>query len=566
MHKNKTILSIIFFYALLILIFWITTPVGDDTMFHLLRIGELAKELNRGLGFPIYIFRDVYYYYGYPIPIFYCCLFLYPFSLLVCLGLKVVAAYKLMVITILLSSFFSSYFCLLKWKQDKKFALVGAFIYGIQPYFLIDLFVRAAIGEAMVFIFIPFVLLGFFLIVRSKGSYLAIFYLAFGMTGIICSHVISSVLMIIVLAILFVIELFKKQISSKTIGSLLLSAIICLCISIGYIAPLLEQMLGTSFLAEGSGHFINSSINIISMVLPMHLSIVLSSLMHTSLTHSQIGGAVIVMICFSIYTWLAGYYQHFTKLIKLLLCLYYSLSILLVINIVWIPIGKIFGFMQFTWRIFIIISVIGATAIILSLKEISEKKFYKMCLQITMLSSIYVLVVFFSYFGFKNILNPIINGDLDGSSSKIVYTTETSDDLYLPKALNQNLSEKPREIGISQEVSIDYDYFVNTTGGSVTLAIKDNSNSEDQWIEFPFLMYKGYSAINRTTNEEYAIRMSANGFVEVMIPRNETGEVCVSYTGTMIQQFSFYISIISLLILLTLFIYVKKNKVRQFML
>lgn len=558
MHKNKTILSIIIFYSVLILSFWITTPVGDDTMFHLLRIGELAKEMNRGLGFPIYIFRDVYYYYGYPIPIFYCCLFLYPFSLLVCLGLKVIVAYKLMVSSVLLASFFSSYYCLFKWNNNKQLALTGAFIYGIQPYFLIDLFVRAAIGEAMVFIFFPFVLLGFFLIVRSKGDIIAILYLAVGMAGIICSHVISTVLTVIVLTILFVIEVFKRHMSIKKIGTILLSVIICSCLSIGYVAPLLEQMLGASFRAEGAGHFINSSINIISMILPMHLSIALSSLMHTAIIPSQIGGAIIVMICFSIFTWLTGYHHRFTKMIKFLLCLYYLSTISLMTNIVWAPIGKVLGFMQFTWRIFIVISMIGTATIILSLKEVQEKEFNKKCVIIATVSAAYVLIVFFSYFGFRNYLH------ID-SNSDIVYTTETSDDLYLPKTLNQTLSESPREICISDETAIDYSYYVDTDNGSITLNIENNSSANDQWIEFPFLMYKGYCAINSTTNEKYNIRMSANGFVEVMIPRNVVGSVIVSYTGTFIQQISFYISILSMLILITFSIYKKMNKGRHFM-
>lgn len=551
--------SIVAFYLSIIAIFCIINPIGDDMMFHLLRIGELGNELRRGSAFPVYMYRDVYSYFGYPLPIFYCSFFLYPFAALVCMGASAIFAYKIMVIVIMLGVFFSAYFSLMRWRNNTEFAMAGAFVYGIQPYFLIDLFVRAAIGEAFAFIFIPIVLLGFWLAISGENNIEAVIGLALGMTGIVCSHVISTFLMIITLAVIFVIECIRRKVSIKVLFRLCMSALICLFLSLWYVAPLVEQMLTMTFRAEDTNNFAKGTVDFISLLIPMHMNLVVSSVFHIDLRPVQVGGAILVVIAFVIYAYLSGIWHKLPQKVKVLLVMCGVLTICLMIPVIWIPLGKVIGFIQFPWRIFIIISVIGTMSIVLTLDANRDNVFYKNVLTISMVSAVYVLITFFAYFMLRGVLYNVTGGSLGSADTRVVYTTETSDDLYLSSYVSDELFSENRSISLPENGTIDYGYVIDTDEGKVVLSISQNQSDSGQWVEFPFLMYKGYAARNVNDQTEYQVRMSQRGLVEVLIPAGTVGDVVVSYVGTVVQAVSFYVSVISIVALIVLLLILRKG-------
>lgn len=558
-RKNKLVTIGALFYMAIIVSYCTITPIGDDMMFHLMRIGELAKEFDRGMGFPVYMFRDVYSYYGYPIPIFYCSFFLYPFAVLVCLGLEALAAYKVMVIAILISAYFSAFFCLKRWRGDKPLAIAGAFVYGIQPYFLIDLFVRSAIGEALAFIFIPLVLLGFWLVISKGNDIEAITYLAVGMTGIICSHVITTVLMTIMLVAILVTECIKRKITLGIVLRLLVAAGLCLLLSLWFIAPLLEQILTMTFRAEAGNGFVNESVDLVSLILPMHLNIVLSSATHIYFRPVQVGGAVLLLIAFVIYLVSRGYLKLISQKAKFLIDLYFFLVICLMVPYIWTSLGNVLGFIQFPWRIYVICSVIGSMAIILALDSVRKREFYKGVLTICTISAVYVLITFFAYFMLRGMLYNVTVGRIGTENVGVVYTTETSDDLYLSDRVSSDTFANDRIVSVQAGDKIASDYTIDTKSGVVSMTITDNNCDTMQWVEFPFLMYKGYIAYNEDDHSEYSVRMSDKGLVEVLIPEHAVGKIIVYYSGTGIQKTSFYISTCSIAIWVIILILARKG-------
>lgn len=551
---KKVILFFSVFYLGIIIAFWLATPVGDDMMFHLLRVGELGREMKRDNAIPVYMYRDVYYNYGYPIPIFYCSLFLYPFAFLVRLGMREILAYKIMITAVFIATFVVSYCCLLRWKRDNELAFAGAIVFGLQPYFLIDLFVRSAIGEAFVFVFIPIVLLGFLLVFYGVNNLEAILCLAVGMMGVICSHVISTFLVLSVLLCMFAFMCFKGQINGRVIFRILSAAFICLMLSLWYVAPLLEQLVTMEFRAEKVNDLASGTVGIVSLIIPMHMNLVLSSILHIDLQPSQIGGATFIMIAFVVYNAIIGKLRKLPSKVKCLMVLYCFGIAILMMPFVWNLLGGIIGFIQFPWRIYIIISVIGTSIMILSLDTVREQSYYRGIMSICAVSASFVLITIFMYFMLRGTLYTITGGKIGEPSSGIEYSKETSDDLYLSKKVTYNLSDRKRIVSIQDEGELECEYDIDSEKGQVELLISGNQNDSDIWVEFPFLMYKGYRASNESNMAVYEIRMSQNGLVEVKIPAKAVGRIVVSYYGTIVQRISFYISTISVLLLLTVWL------------
>ncbi|SDA73087.1 hypothetical protein SAMN02910275_02443 [Butyrivibrio sp. INlla18] len=538
---DKTKYISIGFMILLCVLYWICEPIGVDMPFHMLRIGELGKEIARDGTFPVYMFKDVYYGYGYPIPIFYCATFLYPFALLVSVGLSEIVAYKIMVVTLLWATFFCAYFCAKAWYKDKDYSFVAAFLYAAQPYFLMDLFVKASIGEAFAFLFIPLIILGYCFIMKTDQKIKGSIILACGMAGLVCSHVISTVLVTIALAIWFIVDFIKNSQKIKVLISIVLSAILCACISAGYILPMLEQLLNDRYYAQTSAKLSSIPQSVLGIFIPMHAAKALSMVTGIDVPMSEVGGALIPVALVFIYLFAKGKIKDLKRTDKILIAIYCGIVVSMTVRFVWIPLESIFGFMQFTWRIYLIAAVIGTALFILLTQREYNCKFTRVQVLITIFSGIYVLAVCFGYFGAKRLSNATVN------RSTIEYSSETGDILYISQKTDP-YSIKDMERIVTSDDNVEFTYEVNEVSEVISINIDKNTSEKEAHFEVPFLFYKGYEAYYKDDNEKLEINQSNNALVEITVPAGNTGEIEVKYTGTKLQKFSLYFSTITMLI------------------
>lgn len=551
---NKTKYVSIGFMILLCVLYWICEPIGVDMPFHMLRIGELGKEIARDGSFPVYMFIDVYYGYGYPIPIFYCATFLYPFALLVRVGVSEIVAYKIMVVTLLWSTFFCTYFCAQAWYKDKDYSFVAAFLYAAQPYFLMDLFVKASIGEAFAFLFIPLIILGYCFIMKRDQNIKGIIILACGMAGLVCSHVISTVLVTTALAIWFMVDFIKNNQKIKVLISVVLSAILCACISAGYILPMLEQLLNDKYYAQTSAKLSSIPQNVLGIFIPMHAAKALSMVTGIDVPMSEVGGAIIPVVLVVVYLISKGKIKELKRTDKILLVIFCGIVVSMTVRFVWIPLELLFGFMQFTWRIYLIAAVIGTALSILLIQRENNCKFTRVQVFITIISGIYVLTVCFGYFGAKKLSYASEN------KSVIEYSSETGDILYISQKIDPYSIKDMERTVIADDDNVEFKYEINKNVGEVSIIIDQNTSEKEVHFEVPFLFYKGYEAYLKKGNEKFEVSQSDNALVEITVPAGKTGEIVVKYAGTKLQKMSLYFSmVITLIVVIGYYLFFVRN-------
>lgn len=216
---------------------------GHDTIFHLERIESIAVGLNAG-NFPVNLYPYMYNGYGYPAGYFYPDLFLYIPAILIVIGLDTVTAYNLFLFAIIIFGAiiacisFEAFFKSLNIDDAKLYGYVAGSIYAGCFYRLLDIYIRAAIGEALAMCFAPFALVSFYLTIKNKKN--AWIGVVISFSCILQSHILSS-LMIFCAYILMCICFFKTILNKEILSSLLKIIFFIIILNIWKYAPFISM-------------------------------------------------------------------------------------------------------------------------------------------------------------------------------------------------------------------------------------------------------------------------------------------------------------------------------------
>lgn len=215
--------------------------VGHDLPFHLLRIEAISQGLSFGT-FPVKLHPLWANGHGYAVGIFYGDAFLYIPAFLRLLGFSIQSAYKLFAALINLGTILCSYYAFRRIFSNDKSGLLGCLAYTLAPYRLMDLYTRASVGEYTAMMVLPLILCGFYMIFRrseTEPCWKDVLLTAFGLTGLIQSHILSSVMIgfvIILVCILLLRRIFRRQ----TILPLLSAAGLTILLNLNFIVPFLD--------------------------------------------------------------------------------------------------------------------------------------------------------------------------------------------------------------------------------------------------------------------------------------------------------------------------------------
>lgn len=216
--------------------------VGHDLPFHLLRIEGIYHGILQG-SFPVKIHPVWAQDYGYAVGIFYGDAFLYLPAFLRIMGLSVQEAYKVFAAAINLGTVLITYYCFRRIFQSSYTGLLASALYTLSIYRLSDVYTRASIGEYLAMMFLPMVLCGFYLVFTTKDPkehrlpYAAL--IAFGLTGIVQSHILSCEMLILFVVLLCLI-LLRKILKFQTFITLALAAGLTLFMNLGFLVPFLS--------------------------------------------------------------------------------------------------------------------------------------------------------------------------------------------------------------------------------------------------------------------------------------------------------------------------------------
>ncbi len=218
---------------------------GHDIVFALLRIEGDYLELKSG-SFPVRLESFCLRGYGYPISIYYGDIFLYFPAFLRMLGYSVVNAWKSYILFINILTAFLSYYSFSKMSGSKRNALILACAYSVSPYRLSNLYVRAACGEFTAMTFYPVIAMSLYKIYTEELTSEKIrkysTCLAFGISAVLCSHILSTEMLAYTLVLLAII-LLKRTLSHGIFRTLTLSLAKTLLLSAYFLIPFLDYYI-----------------------------------------------------------------------------------------------------------------------------------------------------------------------------------------------------------------------------------------------------------------------------------------------------------------------------------
>lgn len=219
-------------------------PAGDDWKFHANQILEISYNIKHGNFFPItytYTFKRI----GYLLEAFYPWLMLLPFSIFRNITSNINVAIGLGYAFYIFIALNLVYHVINKILKNEKQAILTSIIYSFSGYILTDCFKRMALGEILAMIFLPVAVYGFYAVFFGNKKDWP--YLAFGMSAIILSHILSTFIVSIFFVILLIILFHLVNDRKERLIRLGYSILTCIASSAIFLLPFAEQQVYQKF-------------------------------------------------------------------------------------------------------------------------------------------------------------------------------------------------------------------------------------------------------------------------------------------------------------------------------
>lgn len=188
MSSNKKNILIILFVAVIVMLPLLINkdyPISDDSDFHIANITSTIETMDDFV--PDDILPNLFGNYGVGVRQFYPILghtFIAYFSKIT--TIDVMTSLKITHTIVLFLSGLTMYYFALHLCKNKKYALFSSIIYMLFPYHLSEIYIRDALGESLLFIFLPMILNGLSYLFEDKKKFYFLFCL--GYIGGMLSH------------------------------------------------------------------------------------------------------------------------------------------------------------------------------------------------------------------------------------------------------------------------------------------------------------------------------------------------------------------------------------------
>ena len=206
-----------------------------DTQAHLKRIEGIANGI-RDRQLPVLVGPNYANQYG-ELVILNPDLFLYIPAFLRLLNVSIPTAYSFYMILVNVATAIAALVCAERLFGSVRWAIIASIIYLVEPFRLfvmLGLGAGAGMGTAMVFL--PFVITGIIEVLNHEGMRWK--YLAVGLWGAACSHVLSFALAAL-FVLIYTLFHFKSLKDRNVIGSVIKATVLFFVLSIGMLAPFL---------------------------------------------------------------------------------------------------------------------------------------------------------------------------------------------------------------------------------------------------------------------------------------------------------------------------------------
>lgn len=501
---------------------------GDDMSYHLNRIISINEEISAG-EFPVLIHSRLLEGFGYANPLFYPELFLYIPAILLHIGFGTIISYKLFLLLIAFATVLITYFSANKILKNKSISWTVTLLYVLSTYRLGDIYIRGALGEILAFTFLPLVLAGLYEIIFGENK--KWWLICLGVVGIVNSHVLTSIMILIVIMVIVIINIKTILTDKKRFKNLFLAGIICVLLSVSFVLPYLEQISDNTFqmVQNVDGESLKSTASSFQDLFNNNIS---------GVGHEFTTGILLIIFPIFILKCKNINYKENPFLMQILILGIVSLIIRTKI-FPWERL-ELLKIIQFPFRISIVTTLFLSFISGYAIYEVFENK-----KDMVIIMQIIIIVVV----GIQ-----LLNINTNPKNANWYYDTimfyPYGYGEYIPVPFNSNIKEV---FNVYQEdIKIDY--------------IKKNSRVEfyydsdsDFRVHVPIAYYKGYVAYITDSNENKTnLKVEKNEYGHVVISNDEniSGNVIVEYKMTIIQAIGYIISTITFIALI---IYIMRN-------
>ena len=552
-YKHLLLYSLLLSLFVCLVFFNSGIVTGADMSFHLSRFSGIISAIQDH-QFPIAIYPYKNFGFGYGSPLFYCDFFLIiPAIIWYIFKFPIITTYKFLVFIFVFFTAYTSSFVTYHIFKSKKSALVAPIILLGSEYYLVDLYIRSAVGEIIAISFFP--LLFYFVyewIIEKKDNYIS---LGLSFACIILSHNISFLLAVVTFGLFIILNIKTLLIDRQRIVVLIKATIIGFLLSLFFIMPLLEQYFSMYLRVHQSviNTFGGKSLNIVELFSDFIFQTFLKEDFIDIVGKTKSLGLVAIVPVIIYF-----FVKNKNKYINQLLVIY---ILYLIMSTVYFPIEKIpfLNFLQFSTRLYIVVPVIASFIVAYSINKIKYSKGILLVIALYFIINTSVLFininnakdkVFFpenatmkeifeeeKYFKYKSI-------DADWNWYELGNAEYLPDHYFLYPKEDKCIDDK-----YSNQISCT----LQRNGTHVQFDLNLNNDTE---IQLPLTWYKGYVAyeVGNDGNIINYISTFPNQFKGKVALNAFKGEhaYVVEYRSTKMQKLSATISILSAFVVLIL--------------
>ena len=536
--------------TIMMMFFYSPLCVSGDFYVHFNRLIVLMEAMKDG-SFPYYMDYHIMDSYGYLIKGFYSDFLLIPFAIIGNLSSDTTAY---------LSIIFISTFCCGIWMyaainritKNNYIALITSLLYTFCTYRVFDIYIRGALGEILSFTFIPLIIWGSYEII--KGDYKKWYIFTIGISLLLYSHLISTVLTSCVIGIFFLLNFKNLWKDKKRIKYFIISILVCLPLTAYYLFPMLELMASNKFYFQDN--------KLVEGIIGFKMNEMIAGIFNSVSLRSEglfpkLGAILSFFVFLRIFVSRKNKHIRFADTCTVIGIILFVMTFP---QFPWhIPPFSFVSVIQFPWRLLeytsLMFSISGGIYAYYLLKTYTQK-----CILLVAILAIYLLIFNSDSIHYRTYI-------CMNTKPTIAYNTTFRGIIggeYLPANLPSNNFEYP-----NPEIYNDY---VHERGkiikwenqkNEITEFVKDKGhitfdaaiNTKDN-LELPLVYYIGYKTY--LNDELIPYEQSENGLIQ--IPLSESGKVEVIYTGSVIQTISYYTTIISIIMLILFILYARYYK------
>ena len=524
---------------------------GHDIEYHLERILALSIELKNG-QFPVRMQGCLLDGYGYASSLLYGDIFLYIPAVLHILYVPLQDAYKIYVILVNTATCIVAWYCFRKISSTNWIGLFSSFCYTLSAYRLVNIYVRAAVGEYSAMVFFPLLFLGIWNILTAENKERIRWHeytpLSVGFAGLIQTHVLSCELagLFVIFAL---IGFWKRTFRKNTILALLKAGILGLSLSLWFLAPFLEYMQEdlkvfsrTLDVMQISGAYLAQILNPLFPGTGDNVLGGMTAEMPLSLGLLPVAGLFLYFWYRSVYGVGSTQNERIAGTVSFLAVLAIGFSLPC---FPWDTLKNMSGGLaryvcvaQFPWRYLAIATVLLTGVLAIMIRIWSETGKERLIREGSVILGSISMVITCSFY--MNYLNQ--SGQLSYYNEQDIGLSQIGAEEYMPSRAYSDAIEE-REAVADEGVLLDaYERY-----GDIYTVQVYNSNAVSRQVRFPVLYYKDYRVINSITGENFPITESGKGTIEVEIPGGFEGKLTLRFVPPIRWRVAEAVSVLSFL-------------------